>query len=221
MLFCVINVIRDQFPFQQYCGLDIQIENKIKRLNIIYIFIIILYSLWNLEMWLVMHYLHIFLLIESSFIIICVHLKTFLRFRWEILIMSCILCCSIWHFSLKYILASKTFLLLKSTALVVQYIVSILASSVVDRGLETQSDQSKDYKIGICCFSAKHTSLRRKRKVWLSQNHDNVSKWGNISIRGLFFQWASTRKIQLSVLVLYKACIIISLKINLFSPWYS
>ena len=54
--------------------------------------------------------------------------------------------------------------------------VSILASGVVDRGFETQSDQTKDYKIGICCFSAKHTALRKKRKDWLSQNQDNVSK---------------------------------------------
>jgi len=36
------------------------------------------------------------------------------------------------------------------------------------------------------------------------------------------FQWASTIKIQLSLLVWYKAdIIIIPLKINLFSPWYS
>jgi len=42
-----------------------------------------------------------------------------------------------------------------------------------------------------------------------------------MSIRGLF-QRASTIKIQLSMLVWYKAdLIIISLKINLFSPWYS
>ena len=33
--------------------------------------------------------------------------------------------------------------------------VSMLASSVVDRGFEPQSDQTKDYKIGISCFSAK------------------------------------------------------------------
>ena len=34
--------------------------------------------------------------------------------------------------------------------------VNVLASSVVDRGFEPQSGQTKDYKIGICCFSAKH-----------------------------------------------------------------
>jgi hypothetical protein len=32
-------------------------------------------------------------------------------------------------------------------------------------------------KIGFCCFSAKHTSLRRKSKDWLARNQDNVSEW--------------------------------------------
>jgi hypothetical protein len=42
-----------------------------------------------------------------------------------------------------------------------------------------------------------------------------------MSTCGLLFQWASNVKIQ-PVLVYYKAdLIIISLKINLFSPWYS
>jgi hypothetical protein len=95
-----------------------------------------------------------------------------------------------------------------------------VCSCVVDRGFEPQAGQTKDYKIGICCFSA---ALRRKSKDWLAQNQDNVSEWGNMSICRLLFQWASTiKKIQLIVLVWYKAdLIIISLKINLFSPWYS
>jgi hypothetical protein len=42
--------------------------------------------------------------------------------------------------------------------------VSVLASSVVDRGLGPLSGLTKEYNIGICCFSAKHTALRRKRK---------------------------------------------------------
>ena len=29
--------------------------------------------------------------------------------------------------------------------------VSLIASSVVDRGFESRSDQNKDYEIGICC----------------------------------------------------------------------
>ena len=41
---------------------------------------------------------------------------------------------------------------------------NVLASSAVDRGFEPQSDQTKNYKIGICCFSAKHTALRSYTK---------------------------------------------------------
>jgi hypothetical protein len=36
--------------------------------------------------------------------------------------------------------------------------VSVLTSSAVDRGFEPWSGQTKDYKIGICCFSAKHAT---------------------------------------------------------------
>ena len=66
--------------------------------------------------------------------------------------------------------------------------VSVLASCAVDRGFEPQSGQTKDYIIGICCFSAKHAALRRKSKDWLAGNQDNVSEWGDMSIRELLFQ---------------------------------
>jgi len=66
--------------------------------------------------------------------------------------------------------------------------ISVLASIAVDPGFEPRSDQTRDYKIGICCFSAKHTSLRRKSKDWLARNQDNVSEWGDMSISGLLFQ---------------------------------
>jgi hypothetical protein len=49
-------------------------------------------------------------------------------------------------------------------------IVSVLALSAVDRGFEPQSGRTKDYEIGICCFSTKHAALRRKSKDWLAQN---------------------------------------------------
>ena len=54
---------------------------------------------------------------------------------------------------------------------------SVLASGVVDRGFERRACQTKDCKIGICCFSAKHAALMRKSKDWLARNQDNVSKW--------------------------------------------
>jgi hypothetical protein len=66
--------------------------------------------------------------------------------------------------------------------------VSVLPLSAVDRGFEPRSGKTKDYKIGICCFSAKHAVmpvLRRKSKDWLALNQDNVSVWGDMSIRGL------------------------------------
>ena len=67
--------------------------------------------------------------------------------------------------------------------------VSVLISSAVDRGFEPRSGQTKDYEIGICCFSAKHTALRRKSKDWLARNQDNVFELGDMSIRrGLLFQ---------------------------------
>ena len=54
--------------------------------------------------------------------------------------------------------------------------VSVLATSVVDCGFEPLSGQTKDYKIGICCFSTKHAALRRKSKDWLDRNQNNVSE---------------------------------------------
>ena len=78
--------------------------------------------------------------------------------------------------------------------------VSVLVSSVVDSGFELRSGQTKDYKVGICCFSDKHAALMRKNKDGFTWNQNNVSKWGDMSIRGLFFQRASAMQIQLSVL---------------------
>ena len=66
--------------------------------------------------------------------------------------------------------------------------VSMLASSVVDRGFEPRSGQAKDYEIGICCFSAKHTAVRRKSKNWLARNQENVSELSDMSTCGLLFQ---------------------------------
>ena len=80
-------------------------------------------------------------------------------------------------------------------------IVNMLASSAVDRECQPWLGQPKDYKIGICCFSAKNTALRSKNKLVGSE------------IRIMCPSGASAIKIQLGI--------IISLKINLFSPWYS
>jgi hypothetical protein len=54
--------------------------------------------------------------------------------------------------------------------------VSVLASSVVDREFKPRSGQTKDYKIGICCCFSKHGTLRKKSKDMLARNPDNVSR---------------------------------------------
>ena len=62
--------------------------------------------------------------------------------------------------------------------------VCMLSSIAVDRGFEPTSGQTNDYTIGICCFSAKHTTS----KDWLAWNHNNVSEWCEMSNRRLLFQ---------------------------------
>jgi hypothetical protein len=61
--------------------------------------------------------------------------------------------------------------------------VSVLASSAVDRWFEPRSGQTKDYEIGICSCSARYAALRSKSKDWLARNQDNVLNCGDMSIR--------------------------------------
>jgi hypothetical protein len=63
--------------------------------------------------------------------------------------------------------------------------VSVLASREIDCGYELRSCQTKKYKLGICCFSAKNAALRRKSKDWLARNQNNVSEWSDISTQWL------------------------------------
>ena len=60
--------------------------------------------------------------------------------------------------------------------------VSMLASSAGDRGIDPRSGHTKDFKNGICCFSAKHAALRSKSKDWLARSQNNVSEWDSMSI---------------------------------------
>ena len=68
--------------------------------------------------------------------------------------------------------------------------VSMFASSEVDSGFKPRSGQTKDYKIGICCFYSKHAALRRKSKAltgWL-EIRIMCPEWSDMSTRGLLFQ---------------------------------
>ena len=101
--------------------------------------------------------------------------------------------------------------------------VNVLISSVVDRGFESWSDLTKDYKICIFSFSAKHAALKGKNKDWLAWNQQNVSKWSNMSTHdGLLFPWPHTIKSNSECWSSWHNVdlVIISLKTNLFSPWY-
>ena len=66
--------------------------------------------------------------------------------------------------------------------------VGTLTSGAVDCEFEPRSSQTNNYKIGICCFFAKHAALRRKSKYWLARNQNNVSEWSDMSTRRLLFQ---------------------------------
>ena len=106
---------------------------------------------------------------------------TFLRISWKNM--------SYFHFKLDNIFYTKTFECFTEIVCYINInsiqkftridgvIVNILASSVIDRRFEPQTSQTKDYANGICCFSARHTSLRRMCKDWLFRNQDNVCVW--------------------------------------------
>ena len=73
--------------------------------------------------------------------------------------------------------------LLQSTeiSLYLAFMASVLASRAIYCGYELRSCQTKEYKIGICCFFARNAALRRKSKDWLARNQNNVSEWSDIS----------------------------------------
>ena len=50
----------------------------------------------------------------------------------------------------------------------------MLTLSAEGRGSKPRPNQTKDIKIGICFFSAKHAELRRKSKDWSTQSKNNV-----------------------------------------------
>jgi len=77
----------------------------------------------------------------------------------------------------------------------------MLALSAVDIRFEPRSGQTKNKKIVICCFSAKHAALRSESKGLLALNQDNVSWVEQHVYRGLLFWWGSCIKIKLSMLV--------------------
>ena len=66
--------------------------------------------------------------------------------------------------------------------------VNVLTSWTVECELEPWSGQTKAYKIGISCFSAKHATFRSKSKDWLALSQDKESEWSNMPTSRLLFQ---------------------------------
>ena len=77
--------------------------------------------------------------------------------------------------------------------------VTVFAWSVVDHEFEPKSHQTKDYKICICCFPAKHAAPRIKSKDWLPWNQNNASDGAACLPIGLLFQcWSGTKRTTMS-----------------------
>ena len=77
--------------------------------------------------------------------------------------------------------------------------VSVLTLTWVDRGFEPRSWKTKDYKIGICCFSAEQAVLDKKSKDWLARNQNNV--FGEFDMSTGNCSFSESIKIQLSLLI--------------------
>ena len=84
---------------------------------------------------------------------------------------------------------------------------------------ESRSGQTKDYEIGICCFSrsAKHAALKSQSKDWLARNHNNVSEltdscFSELALKIPLSMLAGTNRTSSS------PDTIISSKCNLFQP---
>jgi hypothetical protein len=59
--------------------------------------------------------------------------------------------------------------------------IMVFASSAVDRGFESRSNQTNEYNIIICCSFHRHVTLRNKSKYYLAQDQHNVSTWSDMS----------------------------------------
>jgi hypothetical protein len=56
---------------------------------------------------------------------------------------------------------------LKFPHTIIQIFIYSQCSSAIDCGFESRSGQTKDYEIGMCCFSAKHALRRKSKTSWL------------------------------------------------------
>ena len=93
---------------------------------------------------------------------------------------------TIWSSVLSYLIISVTELHFRLNR-IGGVMVSVIASSVVDRQFKPWLGQTKDYVIGMYFLSAKYAALRSKSKERLARNQNDVSEWSDMSTRGLLF----------------------------------
>jgi hypothetical protein len=89
--------------------------------------------------------------------------------------------------------------------------IRVLTASAVDRRFEPWSLQTKDCKIDICCFSAKHTTLRGKNK----------SKTGWLWIRKMSQSGVTCLPMDCCASLLQNGHYHHFIECNLFLPWYT
>ena len=92
--------------------------------------------------------------------------------------------------------------------------VTVPVGSVVYHGLEHRLNQTKDYKIGICCFSPKHAALQgvRAKTGWLGIKIMCPSAVTYLPVD--CFSELALIKIQPSVLVMYKVPVDVIISLN-------
>jgi hypothetical protein len=74
----------------------------------------------------------------------------------------------------------------------------------------------------IKIWTGKHAALGKKSKDWSARSQDNVSEWGDMSIRGTVVSVREHYKNPTKRVGLEQSGLTtISLKINLFSSWFS
>ena len=67
---------------------------------------------------------------------------------------------------------------------------SMFVSRAENMDLSPRPGQTKDYIIGICCFSAKQEPWRIRAKIGY-QDNEPMSLWSDTSTQELLFQWES------------------------------
>ena len=100
-------------------------------------------------------------------------------------------------------------------------IVIVLASSAVYRGFEHGSGQTKVYIIGICCYSVKHATLRRKNRDWFTRFHNStwVSTIFSLSFYYFLLYFPNLFTIQLTFLPYFSYLFTIQLTFLPYFPY--